>query len=225
MGDDELYFREPASAGRLRWTALGVGAGLTMGVFLLVAVTQITSTRRPKTQPVRSVERSSEPPPPPPREQPPPENAEATRAAAPRLERKRPAPQLEPLNLDLDPGTGGRLTDDLGDGFDFGRGMAGRVKELYAFDKLDRQPRILSRGRVPYPRDMARRGIEGYVELLVIIDRKGRVDVREVVDYSHRAFVEAAREMANKSRFSVPKRNGEPVRAKYTWRIEFDLGR
>jgi TonB family protein len=93
----------------------------------------------------------------------------------------------------------------------------------YGFDDLDEVPHVTRRGRIQYPVQLQRRRVEGYVKLLVFIDPSGRVDVQEVLGYSHKEFIASARAGAGATRFSPPLRNGQAVSAEYSWRIEFSL--
>ena len=113
----------------------------------------------------------------------------------------------------------------LGVDLNFQTESAEQMMELFGFDELDEVPHVTRRSRINYPSALQRRGVEGYVELLIFIDPSGRVEVREVLSYSHREFIAPAKSGAAATRFSPPMRNGQPVRAQYSWKIEFTMDR
>ena len=199
---------------------LGMCAAFVL--FLLVPLTQMFREAEREIRRIRQAEVASPRPPPPPPE-PPPEREEREEERPPELEREPPRPTLEQLDLSLQPGTGGDPRMAVGSGIDFATESPEEMMRLFEFGELDRVPRIKRRGPVDYPPELRRRGVEGQVTLLVIIDRSGRVRVEEVLDYSHRAFVQPAVEGARTTRFTTPTRDGEPVRAKYSWTIEFEM--
>jgi TonB family protein len=59
------------------------------------------------------------------------------------------------------------------------------------------------------------------VTLVVMVDTTGAVRVTQVLSYSHEALIAAAKQAAERSSFSPPLRNGQPVQAKYTWQLTF----
>jgi len=197
-----------------------LGVVVALLIFLLVPLTQIWQTPVPPSGTVEELVLAIQPPPPPPSDPPPPEPEQE---APPELETPPPMPSLEQLELSLNPGTGGDLT--IGDGLDFNFEVesAQEIMSRYGFDDLDQVPHVTRRGRIEYPVQLQRRRVEGYVKLLVFIDPSGRVDVQEVLSYSHQEFVQPAKAGAAATRFSAPIRNGQAVSAKYSWRIEFSL--
>ena len=68
-----------------------------------------------------------------------------------------------------------------------------------------------------------RRGLEGEVKLLVLIDEKGKVRVLDVVSSTHPEFVEPSRRAAEDSIYEPPKRNGETVKVQFYLPIRFSL--
>ena len=196
----------------------------TAVVFLLVPLTQIFQdpVRPPST--IQAVEVAVSPPPPPPPETPPPP-PETEEQEPPELKRPPPLPTMEQLELSLNPGVGGDFSIGTGLEMDFETESATEMMELFEFEELDEVPRILREGRFQYPAQFRRSSGTGYVELLIIIDRRGRVSVSEVLDFSHPEFIDPVKSFARDTRFSAPVRNGETVRAKYSWKVEFPLRR
>ena len=68
-----------------------------------------------------------------------------------------------------------------------------------------------------------RRGLEGEVKLLVLIDEKGKVRVLEVVSSTHPDFIEPSRKAAEDSIYEPPRRNGEAVKVQFYLPIRFTL--
>lgn len=91
-------------------------------------------------------------------------------------------------------------------------------KSSYSAGELDVKPRLLNNPSPGYPRTLLRRGIkEGNVVLEVTISTRGRVSVKRVISSSDPEFIRMARSFAARSRFTVPKKNGQPVTATYHW--------
>ncbi|CAA6679999.1 MULTISPECIES: TonB family protein [unclassified Lentimonas] len=203
-------------------TVLGLVAALL--IFLLIPLVQFSEVRPATAQPIEELVLAVPPPPPPPSDPPPPP-PEEKEETPPELDTPPPMPSLEQLELSLNPGIGGELT--IGDSLDFNFQVesAEQLMSRYGFDDLDEVPHVTRHGRIQYPVQLQRRRVEGYVQLLVFIDPSGRVDVQEVLNYSHKDFVAPAKAGAAATRFSPPIRNGQAVSAKYSWRIEFSLNR
>lgn len=75
-----------------------------------------------------------------------------------------------------------------------------------------------------YPRAALRNNIEGWVDLDLIIDEKGRVKKFSIVKvFGHPAFGNATAKTVPKWRFPPPRINGKKVIVKYIYRIKFEL--
>ena len=94
---------------------------------------------------------------------------------------------------------------------------------VFALHDLDGNPNVIKRGRLTYPPKLMRRGLEGEVKLLVLIDEKGKVRVLEVVSSTHPDFVEPSRKAAEDSIYEPPRRNGEAVKVQFYLPIRFTL--
>jgi len=127
------------------------------------------------------------------------------------------------LDLSLNPGIGKDSTIDDGLALNLELESAPEWISRYQFDDLDTTPHIKRQGHIQYPMQLQRRQVEGFVQLLVFINPGGRVEVQEVLNYSHQAFVAPAVAGATATRFSPPTRGGQAVSAQYSWRIEFSL--
>ena len=94
---------------------------------------------------------------------------------------------------------------------------------IFAMHELDRNPSVLKQGTLRYPPQLKRKGLEGEVKLLVLIDERGKVKVLEVVSFSHPDFVSASRHAAETSLYEPPKRNGENVKVQFYLPVRFNL--
>lgn len=200
---------------------LGLVAALL--IFLLVPLSQWFRPQRPQmVEPLQSVSLS---PPPPPAPETPPPPAPAPEAA-PQLQAPPPLPDLQQLELSLQPGMGAQLSVEVGLDLDFQTESAQQLAELFDFEQLDQVPHLLRRGEPRMPQPLAftrlmRQNVLKQVTLVVVVDERGAVRVTEVLSASHEALIPAAKQAAERSRFSPPTVQGQPVRAKYTWLLTF----
>lgn len=137
-----------------------------------------------------------------------------------------PMPTLEMLELSLNPGLGGDLSLDSSIDFDIATETVEELSQLFGFDELDQIPKLVRQGRpkmqqsAEFQRLMRRQG-DKKVVLEVTLNEQGVVHVQNVQSATHEALIPAARQAAEGSRFSPPKRNGKAVRARYTWPLNF----
>lgn len=200
-----------------------LGCGIALGIMLLVPLTQLVQPSRERVEAIEAVELAA-PPPPPPVEDPPPPPEEPEEPPPPELEMPPPMPTLEQLEVALNPGTGDlSIGGGLGMAVDFSTESLDQMEQLFGFGELDEIPRLVREGRFRYPPNSPRGRGEGFVRLLVYVEADGRIAVQRVVDYSHEEFVEAAKRMAEGSRFSPPMRQGQAVRSRYEWPIRIPL--
>ena len=199
-----------------------LGCGVALFIMLLVPLTQFMEPARDRVEMIESIEMASPPPPPPPEEPPPPPKPEEE--TPPELDQPPPMPTLEQLEVSLNPGTGGPLSLGIAIGFDFSTESMEQLEEIFGFGELDELPRLLNEN-LPfrYPSNAPRGRGNAFVDLLIIIDRDGRVRVEDVYDFSHRELLQSARQHVERFRFSTPIRKGKPVSAKYRWRLEIPL--
>ena len=93
-----------------------------------------------------------------------------------------------------------------------------KVQGLVSVGDLDSRPRLLNRPSTRYPTALLRRGVRsGTVILEVGISMRGRVNVRKVLSSSHPELTKMATSFASRARFSVPRKDGQPVNAIYRW--------
>lgn len=94
--------------------------------------------------------------------------------------------------------------------------------KVYPIAEVTDKPRFASTSRaaeliqLSYPADLKSRGVGGMVELMFVVDSKGKVDPAsvEVVDATQTALGEAARKVVAKLDFQPGKVNGAPVKTK-----------
>ena len=129
---------------------------------------------------------------------------------------------LEQLETSLEMGPGDfRAVFAMRD-FDLTPGDVGG-EFVFKLHELDRIPSVLNRGRLRYPGHLLRRGLEGKVKLLVLIDERGVVKVQEVISSSHPDFVEPSIRAAEESTYEPPLRNGKNVKVQFFLPLEFKL--
>ena len=75
-----------------------------------------------------------------------------------------------------------------------------------------------------YPAELQAQGVEGTVRLIVLIDEQGNVTVEGVESADHPALVQLARQAVSRWQFEPPRRDGQPVRARYIQPIPFQRG-
>lgn len=93
-----------------------------------------------------------------------------------------------------------------------------RIQGPVSVGDLDSRPRLMNRPSTRYPSALLRRGVRsGTVILEVGISMNGRVKVRKVLSSSHPELTKMATSFASRSRFSVPRKDGNPVNAIYRW--------
>lgn len=100
-----------------------------------------------------------------------------------------------------------------------------RSDRIQSFDisELDRVPKRLRTVAPVYPHALRRAGVEGDVELIVIIDPQGAVKVEKALGNPARELAAAATKAAEQCLFESPKRNGEAVHARYRMRVPFRI--
>lgn len=211
--------REPITGAFLKSFAFSVVASL--GLFCLLPLSEFVGSDEWL---VREVEAADFTPPPPPktRMEKMIEKEAADEPVTPKLSKTTPTVDVDPLDVTLEVGPGDfkaafALTsyNPAPDGF--GQEM------VFALHELDGTPAILKRGTLTYPFKLKRRGLEGEVKLLVLIDERGKVKVTEVVSSTHPDFIEPSRRAAEGSVYEAPKRNGEPVKVQFFLPIRFTL--
>jgi periplasmic protein TonB len=219
----QLYKLPKDSLG-LSW-CVGLGVICAGLVFLLVPMTQLLRTPTKTVVEIESIDLAPPPPPRPLEEQVKPEPDEPD-PPLPELDMPPPKPSLEQLELSLNPGLGGDLSFDAQIHLTVSTESADELSKLFGFNELDEVPRLVQQGRpkmqqsAEFQRLMRKAG-EKQVVLEVALSPQGVVTVQRVQSATHEALIPAATQAAESSRFSPPMRNGQAVRARYTWPLSF----
>lgn len=153
------------------------------------------------------------PPPPPPEQPPPPQKMQiATADAVPQS--ASPVPMEMPsLGLSANV-SGGPFIGEMGAG-----GAAPAMNNLFDGDIIP-----LQRIQPQYPRDAARAGITGFVQLEVLVNADGTVRSAKVIEAKPKGLFEAAAVAAvMRWKFKPKVVNGQPVPQKGAQKIEFNL--
>ncbi len=195
---------------------LAMAAVVAWGVFLILPVLQVMTRPLPKDLIIRTAEVVGMPPPPmehpkspPPEEEPPP---------LPEVD-SRPL-DLSQLELALDPRSafgGGDFAINLSE-------MAAgseQVDAIFSLSDLDRKPRVVYQPVPLYPPEMARKGLQGTVYILFIVDRNGRTRDLKVQQSSHPSFNNPALKAVEQWKFEPGQRRGKPVRFRMRVPITF----
>ena len=95
--------------------------------------------------------------------------------------------------------------------------------QIFELASLDKIPKRLNSVKINYPKNLLKRGIQGTVVLVVVIDENGFLSVEKVEKSDYAEFSEQAVDAAQKLRYEPPTINGKPVRARFTLPIPFRI--
>jgi len=91
---------------------------------------------------------------------------------------------------------------------------------------LDHIPQVISSKFVAPPKEIIRKGIKRIpTEVEIIIDQQGKPFIKRIIDPIYPEMIVTIREWIKHARFTVPKKNGQPVQAVYSYKINFNYGR
>ena len=91
-------------------------------------------------------------------------------------------------------------------------------------EAVDEKPRAISRSAAEYPRRARAKGIEGRVELSLLINESGQVESVRIVDsFPQGIFDEAARTTIEQWEFQPARYEGRPVKVWATQTVNFNL--
>ena len=126
----------------------------TLLIFLLVPLSQYFRLDPvERIQPIEAVALAPPPPPPAKVEELP--HSEPTEVSLPKFEAPPSLPNLEQLELSLQPGTGADFSIEVGLNLDFQTESAQQLADLFDFEDLDALPSLLRRGQPRMPQPMA----------------------------------------------------------------------
>lgn len=217
---------EEIGSGRrlLHGVAVAVGSlGMTLGCFLILPLTQTIGAKVEADLDVRSASIAEVPPPPPPPE-PEPEKPQDQPEQPPELTEQAPPLDLSQIELALNPGMGGGWASG-----DFGVRLSAQtlatasgkdVDALFSINDLDQKPRAVYQPSPQRDAKLKKRG-GGTVNILFIVDQRGRVESPQVQSSTDALFEPAALAAVKQWRFEPGKRAGQPVRFRMRVPITF----
>ena len=201
-----------------RWIALGAAALVSLGLFLVIPLTQYLNEPSKEILDYRQMVIAMPPPPPP--IPPSPlldEVKDAFKPKPPKMKQQLTEVPVQQLALSLNPGMGVALAAGVPSMPAIGKvDLTAEIEKIFNFDELARVPTLLNARmiRADFPRELARQGVkQARVELEILIDKRGRVRVDRVLSssHSHPKLKEAARKAASQARFSITKVDGRAV--------------
>jgi len=94
--------------------------------------------------------------------------------------------------------------------------------QAFGLGELDSVPVLLTQIKAIFPRSLARKGItKAKVSLDVFIDEQGSITLVNITELPYEELLDAIEKIIRTSRFSVPTKNSQPVRARFIWPVEF----
>ncbi len=94
--------------------------------------------------------------------------------------------------------------------------------QAFGLGELDSVPVLLTQIKAIFPRSLARKGIKkAKVALDVFIDEQGNITLINIKEMPDEALLDSIYKIIRTSHFSVPTKNGQPVRARFIWPVEF----
>ncbi len=95
--------------------------------------------------------------------------------------------------------------------------------EVFSLADLDERPRLLTKLNIQYPKRLSKQGIHrAEARVAVIIDTDGRAILKEILHCSHEEMRSLVVDLIKRARFTAPKKDGQLVRASFTWPLEFN---
>ncbi len=205
----------------LRLVALLVGGlFLTLAYFLVLPFLQTIGHGPDEQLQVRSIGLVEEPPPPPPQMV---QEEEPEEQKKPELDPPSEPLDLSQIELALNPGSGD-WSGDFAVNLDRNLAEAGKKDAVFSMDELDQKPRAVYQPAPAYPPELQKKGVEGTVYVIFIIDRNGRVTNAKVQKSTHQGFERPALTAVKKWKFDPGKRGGEPVPFRMRIPIMFSKG-
>jgi len=183
-------------------------------VFFLVPFTQILSGLEKQDRTVGSFDIAPPPPPPPPELEEPPDPP-PQEEPPPQMSEPPPPLSLTQLEMALTPGIGDAMTASFGGGFFEVQPDAVADLDLFDVSDLDELPRPITNPRMPAPFEARRERISGLYRIEIEINQNGDTRVIKVLEATPERFREEAIQFVQTIKWTPPKKNGEPVRARY----------
>jgi hypothetical protein len=94
--------------------------------------------------------------------------------------------------------------------------------QAFGLGELDSVPVLLTKIKTVFPRSLARKGInKANVSLDIFIDEQGTITLIDIKSMPYKELLDSIKKIIRTSRFSVPTKNNQPVRARFIWPVEF----
>jgi protein TonB len=201
------------------WVEITLAALLSLGVFLVLPLTQMVSGGARRDLTLMRVEAAQvQAPEPEADEPPPPVEEKAADEPPPQLAESAPPMALN-VSLDVAVGSGGAMA--LGAGFGSGEGPA--ANDTFDVSDLERKPEAISQVAPVYPASLRKARVEGVVALVFVLNEEGRVEDARVESSSHAEFEAPALEAIRKWRFRPGQKEGKSVKTFLRLPIRFRL--
>lgn len=221
--DNQSHFDDGYAPTRFRVAiirAIVYAGASVLAIYVLLPFTQLISGPPKNVIEFREFDISQPPPPSPPDMEEPPE-PEVEEEPPPELREPPPPLDLAQLEMAMNPGIGDAQAAGLGlGGFE---SQPNALADLQLFDvkDLDERPKPIRQVKMIPPTAFKKERRSGLVRLEVMIDEKGATKVLKVVESSDRALEDSAISTAEQWIWTPPKKNGEPVKARYVFPIGF----
>ena len=185
-----------------------------LAIYVLLPFTQMLTGDGKDVLEYREFDISPPPPPSPPDMEEPPEPEEQEE---PPPDLQEPPPPLDLAQLEM------AMNQAAGLGFGSLEAQPDALADLELFDvkDLDERPNPIKRVNIIPPIQFKKERRSGMIRLEVMIDEKGATTVLEIVESSDPALEAPAIEAAEQWIWTAPKKNGEPVKARYIFPIGF----
>lgn len=197
-----------------------VALALTLALFLILPLMQIISAAPAERMVIQTIDAVDIPPPPPPPEEEP-EDEPEEEPEPPELTEEAPPLDLSQLEFALNPGfSEGLLAGDFAMKLDTVTADSEQVDALFSLADLDQKPRVMYQPS-PTITPQVRRAAPGTVNIIFIVDEKGRVQNPSVQSSTAPVFEGPALAAVKQWKFEPGKRNGQPVRFRMRVPITF----
>lgn len=93
--------------------------------------------------------------------------------------------------------------------------------DAFDLNQLDELPRLLTPLQISLPKSLSRKGINKVlIKLDILIDTHGQVTLINIIENPYSELVSAIQQLVHNSRFSVPSKDNETVKARFIWPVE-----
>ena len=120
-------------------------------------------------------------------------------------------------------GTGAGAGAGGGPGSGGGNGTGASAEVTYGENAVSNRARVLASAAASYPPRARAEEVESDVALEIVVDTQGRVVEARVLTPAGYGFDDAALSAIRKYRFSPAQREGQPVRVRMRWSVQFRL--